>query len=213
MSNTSSLESAALIEKLMPLAGLAGIFGGIALAAAYVTHPPVATPAVVASALWAWVHAGFMVSLLCGIFLLMALLVQYFRAGGGMAGFVGFAMAITSLVFVFGLDYAEVFILPTLAVQFPAVIEKFGDGTMMPSIAFAFPLTGLLFLVGFVLFSWELYRTNAVARGASLLTLVGTFIFGAGLSGIFPMFVVRAGSVVFGAGLVWLGISLVKARR
>ena len=94
-----------------------------------------------------------MVSLLAGIFLLLALLEQYFRSGGGAVGFLGFAMALISLVFVFGLDYSEVFIFPTLAVEFPEVVERYGDGTMMPSVAFAFPATDVLFLIGFVLFS------------------------------------------------------------
>ena len=208
MSNGFSPQASATIAALMRGAGLVGIVGGVALAAAYLTHPPEAPPEAVASVLWFWVHVGFMVSLIAGIFLLFALLVQYFRCGGGIAGFIGFAMAVTSLVFVFGLDYAEVFIFPTLAAEFPEVVVKYGDGTSMPSVAFAFPLTGLLFVAGFMLFAWQLYRTNAVAKGASLLTIVGTIVFGIGLSGLFPMIVVRTGSVVFGAGLVWLGISL-----
>lgn len=197
-----------LIDRLIRFAGLLGIVGGIALAAAYVTHPPNAPPDIVASTVWIWVHVGFMISLLCGVFLLIALIVRYFRFGGGMAGFAGFAMAIVSLIFVFGLDYAEVFIFPTLAVEFPEVVTRYGDGTMMPSVAFAFPLTGVLFLTGFVLFAWELYRTRTVPPTASLLTLFGTVVFGAGLSGVFPMIVVRIGAVLFGAGLAALGMSL-----
>ena len=97
------------------------------------------SPAIVASAAWIWIHAGFMASLLAGIFLLMALLQRYFAAGGGIAGFAGFAMALVSLVFVFGLDYAEAFIFPTLAVEFPAVVHAYGDGTSMPSVAWIAP--------------------------------------------------------------------------
>lgn len=206
--NPFTPQTNATIERLVRWSGLGGIVGGVALAAAYLTHPPDAPPATVASALWIWIHVGFMVSLLAGIFLLVGLLEKYFRAGGGMAGFVGFAFALVSLVFVFGLDYAEVFIFPTLAAEFPDVVLRYGDGTMMPSVAFAFPVTGVLFLVGFVLFSWELYRTQAVASGAALLTLVGTVVFGIGLSGMVPMMVVRIGAVIYGAGLGWLGLSL-----
>lgn len=206
-------QTAATIEQLTRWAGAAGIAGGIALAGAYLTHPPTASPETVASTLWAWVHVMFMVSLIGGIFLLVALLTLYFRAGGGMPGFIGFAMALVSLVFVFGLDYAEVFIFPTLAVEFPEVVTKYGDGTMMPSVAFVFPLTGLLFVAGFVLFTWQLYRTSAIARGASVLTAIGTVVFGVGLSGIAPTVVVRIGSVLFGAGLVWIGMNLFRRNR
>ena len=201
-------DTSATVEGLLRWAGIIGVIGGVALAAAYLTHPPDAPPETVASALWICIHVSFMVSLIGGIFLLFALLIQYFRSGGGIAGFIGFAMAVISLVFVFGLDYAEVFIFPTLAVEFPGVVKKYGAGTMMPSVAFAFPLTGLLFLAGFILFAWQLYRTNAVAKGASLLTIIGTIVFGVGLSGFVPMIVVRIGSVLFGGGLVSLGMSL-----
>lgn len=199
---------AEVADTLIRLAGPLGTIGGVALAAAYVMHPPTAPPQTVASTLWIWVHVGFMVSLLSGIFLLIALLVQYFRSGGGHLGFVGFAMALISLVFVFGLDYAEVFIFPTLAIEFPDVVKKYGDGPMMPSVAFAFPLTGLLFLTGFLLFAWELHRTNTVSKGAAFLTIAGTVVFAIGLSGLPPMIVVRIGAVLFGAGLIWLGMSL-----
>lgn len=207
---TNTQQNHETVERLIRLAGVGGIIGGIALAGAYTLHPSSAPPETVASTLWIWVHVGFMVSLLAGIFLLIALLVRYFRNAGGATGFAGFAMAVISLVFVFGLDYAEVFIFPTLAIEFPEVVELYGDGTMMPSVAFAFPVTGVLFVVGFTLFGWELYRTHAIDRGAALLTIVGTVVFGIGLSGLVPMIVVRIGSVIFGAGLVWLGISLCR---
>lgn len=201
---------ASLFDRLEPAAGLLGMIGGIALAAAYLTHPPSAPPATVASTLWIWVHVGFMISLVGGVFLLMALFARYARAGGGMAGFAGFALAVTSLIFVFGLDYAEVFIFPTMAVEFPEVVETYGDGTMMPSVAFAFPLTGIAYVIGFVLFSWEMMRTGTIGRVTGWLTIAGTVLFGIGLSGLAPMIVVRAGSVVFGAGLIGLGLSLLR---
>lgn len=200
----------ATIERLIRLGGIGGIIGGVLLAAAYLTHPSEALPETLGSSLWIWVHVGFMVSLICGIFLLLALLERYFRSGGGLWGFIGFAMALISLVFVFGLDYSEVFIFPTLAVTFPEVVERYGDGTMMPSVAFAFPATGFLFLAGFVLFGWQLYRFRAVESGAAVLTVVGTVVFGVGLSGLLPMIVVQTGSIIFGAGLAWLGMSLCR---
>ena len=200
-----------LRNALLRWAGAAGVIGGAALAAAYLTHPSSAPPETVSSTMWIWIHVGFMVSLIAGIFLLIALLAVYFERGGGLSGFIGFALSLVSLVFVFGLDYSEVFVFPTLAVEFPEVIERYGDGTSMPSVAFAFPVTGVIFLIGFVLFAYQLLRTSAVDRWAAIATIVGTVIFAVGLSDLFPMFVVRIGSVVFGAGLALLGISLWRA--
>ena len=207
----SSVASAPIALRLQPWAGAVGIVGGFALAGAYLTHPPSAPPDTVANALWIWVHVGFMISLLGGVFLLMALFSRYAANGGGMAGFVGFALAVVSLIFVFGLDYAEVFIFPTMAVEFPAVVETYGDGTMMPSVAFAFPLTGIAYVIGFILFSWELMRCGTIGRLTGWLTIAGTLVFGIGLSGLAPMIVVRVGSAIFGAGLIALGLSLLKS--
>jgi len=209
----NTAHTAPIVQRLQPVAGTLGIVGGIALAGAYLTHPPSAPPETVASVLWIWVHVGFMISLLCGVFLLMALFGRYAANGGGMFGFAGFVLAVVSLIFVFGLDYAEVFIFPTMAVEFPIVVETYGDGTMMPSIAFAFPLTGIAFVLGFILFGWELMRSGTITRTTGWLTIAGTLVFGVGLSGLAPMIIVRIGSVVFGAGLVALGLSLLRPDR
>ncbi|MDX1428684.1 MAG: hypothetical protein R3282_00290 [Rhodothermales bacterium] len=111
-----------LLDGMVRLAGIGGVIGGISLAAACLSHPTGAPPETVSSSPWMWVHAGFMVSLIAGAFFLVALLQRYFRADGRLSGFVGFAMAMISLMFVFGLDYSEALISPTLAVEFSPVI-------------------------------------------------------------------------------------------
>lgn len=151
-----------------------------------------------------------MISLVAGVFLLTALFSIYQSHSGTFAGAVGYVLSTISLMFVFGLDYSEIFIFPVLAVEYPEVVERYGDGTSMPSVAFAFPLTGLAFLVGFVLFSYELLRKSSVDPYSAIVTIIGTIVFAAGLSGVLPMLVVRIGSVIFGLGLVMLGIGLMR---
>ena len=201
-----------MTHTLRQLAAVLGVLGGVALSAAYLIHPPSAPPATVASTMWLWSHVGFMVSLLAGVFLLVVLVTEFVRAGGRWFGIAAFTISVTSLIFVFGLDYSEVFIFPTLAVEFPAVVTKYGDGTSMPSVAFAFPATGVLFVLGFIIFSWQLEKYRVVSKGASWLTIVGTVVFGIGLSGLTPMIVVRVGSVIYGCGLISLGFSLARRR-
>jgi len=199
-----------LTRKLIGAGGLANVIGGFCVAAAYVLHPPQAQPEVVASGLWAVVHVLFMISLLGGVFALFAFLCSYIRNGGAIAGVVGCCMAILSLILIFGLDYAEVFIFPTLAVDFPEVVLKYGDGTMMPSIAFAFPASGVLFLLGYLIFSNELRKLKCISPSSAVALMAGTIVFGAGLSGFMPMIVVKIGAVLFGLGLVWTGLSLYR---
>ncbi len=202
-----------LVNKLIGLGGLANVVGGVFVAAAYLLHPPEALPQIVSSGLWLVVHVGFMISLLGGIFALFAFLAAYLRCNGGIPGVIGCAMAVVSLVFIFGLDYSEVFIFPTLAAEFPEVVLKYGDGTMMPSVAFAFPLSGIFFLVGYLLFAHELRKRKCISKYSATMLMVGTLVFGLGLSGIFPMMVLRVGSVLFGMGLIWSGLNLYSASR
>jgi hypothetical protein len=183
-----------LSKKLIATGGLANVVGGVCVAIAYGLHPPRALPEVVASGFWIVIHVLFMVSLLGGVFALFAFLAAYLRNGGTMLGVVGCCMATLSLILIFGLDYAEVFIFPVLATTFPEVILEYGDGTTMPSIAFAFPASGILFLLGYLIFSNELRNV----------------VFGAGLSGFMPMIVVKIGAALFGLGLIWTGLSLYR---
>lgn len=197
-------------RRLIAAGGLANVIGGVFVALAYVLHPPVPEPEVVASGLWAFVHVSFMISLLGGVFALFAFLGSYVSAGGKLLGTIGCCMAVTSLIMIFGLDYAEVFIFPVLAVEFPEVVIKYGDGTMMPSVAFAFPLSGVLFLMGYLIFTNELRRVGSISILSAVTLMLGTVAFGAGLSGMFPMIVVQLGAVLFGVGLVWTGLSMYR---
>jgi len=185
--------------------GTALVVGGIAVAGAYLAHPAESSPETVASLKWILIHVGFLVSLIGGVFGLVALLGRFLRAGGGLAGLIGFIAATISMVLVAGLDYAEVFIFPTLAAEYPDVVARYGEGTMMPSIAFAFPTTGVLFVIGFVLFAHQIKRVGAASAAACTVTMAGTIVFGVGLSGLVPLAVVKMGAAVFGLGLVLLG--------
>ena len=66
---------------LIRAAGVAGMVGGVAVAVAYGLHPPDASPEVVASAGWVWIHVLFLVSLISGVFLLQGLIFLTVTAG------------------------------------------------------------------------------------------------------------------------------------
>jgi len=189
------------------------VVGGVCLAASYLLHPDSAPTETVASGFWQVIHTGFLISLLGGIFGLGGLLAHGLDRGAGKASVFGYAMGVVSLVLIAGLDYAEIFIFPTLAVEFPAVVEKYGAGESMPSVAFAFPLAGLLFFLGFLTFLSQLHATESVGRSSSIISMVGVVVFTVGLSGFVPMIVVKVGASLFGLGLVLLGASLWTVSR
>ena len=204
----TQIEDNPMVPKLIGWGGIAIVVGGIFVAFEYVFHLPDALPTVVASQLWFIVHVGFMLSLFGGVFALFAFLRVSLRRGDGLTGVLACTLAVISLISILGFDYAEVFIFPTLAVEFPEVILKYGDGTLLPSIALAFPISGVIFLVGYTLFSYELGNRQCIFKESAFMLMVGIFIFSVGLSGRFPMLILRLGSVLFGIGLIWTGLSL-----
>ena len=206
-------KGAATKQHLIRLTGLGGILGGAAVALAYGLHPPESTPETVASAAWVWIHVLFMVSLICGVFLLQGLLATYLDAGGRPIGALWYVLAVISLLLILGLDYAEVFIFPVLAVEFPEVVARYGDGVAMPSLAFVFPASGALFLVGWSLFALQIFRVRAVDPRAAIGLLISVVAFAAGLSGFLPFIAVRIGALLFGIGLAWTGWSLARQAR
>lgn len=192
--------------------GVANIFGGILVAAAYLLHPHHATPAVVIGGFWQLIHMLFVFSLLFGIFGLFAL-IAYHGQQGGRLGFAGFLMAATGLILIFGLNYFETFIIPVVAREAPAFVDKYGAGETAGAVAVVFPLTGVLFIAGYVCLSIDFLRFRSLNHGGPILTIIGVMVFGIGLSGFLPMFVVKTGAVLFAAGLIWLGRELWKSKK
>jgi hypothetical protein len=192
--------------------GVANIFGGILVAAAYLLHPHHATPAVVMGGFWLLVHVLFVFSLLFGIFGLFAM-IAYHGQQGGRLGFTGFLMAATGLILIFGLNYFETFIIPVVAREAPAFVDKYGAGETAGAVAYIFPLTGVLFIAGYVCLSIDFLRFRSLNHGGPILTIIGVLVFGIGLSGFLPMFVVKAGAVIFALGLIWLGRELWKSKK
>ena len=80
-------------------------------------------------------------------------------------------------------------------------------GTGIGYVSWIFPLLGIFFLLGYELFCFDLLTAGTIDRTALLLTMVGTLVFGIGLSGLLPMIVVQVGSILFGLGLLGLGVT------
>ena len=186
------------------------IVGGVCVAIAYTLHPHHATPEIVSSGFWLGIHVLFALSLMFGVFGLVALFVNHVRHSKAI-GIIGFILGVTSLIGIFGLNFFEAFINPILAVESPAFVSQYGAGTTIGYVSFLFPVFGLLFLLGYIFFCIDMLKAKTVGRYSLQLTIVGTLVFGIGLSGFLPMIVVQVGSILFGAGLVSLGISAMKA--
>ena len=189
--------------------GLAHIFGGLFVAIAYILHPHHQTPEIISGQFWLVIHILFALSLIFGIFGLIGLFQQHLKKSR-LSGFIGFLLAVTSLIGIFGLNYFEAFINPVLANEAPRFVDSYGAGTMIGLVKILFPVSGAMFLFGYILLCADMLRAKTINRPAIVLTMVGTLVFGLGLSGLFPMLVVKTGSVLFGSGLIGMGIAVIK---
>lgn len=185
---------------------VANIVGGVCVGLAYTLHPHHATPDVIAGSFWLIIHVLFALSLLFGVFGLFALYQRHLH-NSRLIGLAGFILAVISLVGISGLNFFEAFINPVIAIESPVFVHHYGAGTGIGHVSWLFPLLGLFFLLGYELFCVDMLRTKTVNRSVLILTMLGTLIFGIGLSGFFPMIVVQVGSIMFGLGLVSLGVS------
>ncbi|NNE36860.1 MAG: hypothetical protein HKN08_01040, partial [Gammaproteobacteria bacterium] len=98
-------------DQVYRLGGIANIIGGVLVAVAYLGHPHAQTSTAISGTFWLIVHVLFVFSLLFGIFGLFALMgytIHKTRIGGT----IGYVLAITSLIFIFGMNYYETFINP-----------------------------------------------------------------------------------------------------
>jgi len=204
------MENDNLVRRSLRWGGYANIVGGVLVAVAYISHPSRETPEVIASQYWLWIHVLFVFSLLFGVFGLIALMGHCLRKSS-VSGFFGYVIAISSLILIFGLNYYETFINPVVAVEAPQFVNTYGAGLTIGMVTALFPATGGLFVIGYILFSVDLLRSKLLGPAAPTLMIVGVLVFGAGLSGFFPMLVVQIGAILFGVATAWLGYLLLEA--
>jgi len=188
-------------------AGLVNAAAGVCVGTAYVLHPHHPSPEVVSSSFWFWVHVLFAFSLLGGILGTIGIFAHHSQESRW-SGLIGMVTVVTALTLIFGLNYWEAFINPVVAVEAPGFVETYGAGEAIGLVAVIFPISGALFVVGYLLLCADIARARTLPPASAWLTVAGVVVFGAGLSGFLPMFVVQVGSVIFACGLVWLGLAV-----
>lgn len=186
--------------------GLLMIISGLALGYSYISHPHHMPPEVIASANWILIHSLFAVSLVLGL-LGTVTLYALTALRTGVLGLVGFIMLFIGMMLIFGLDYYEVFIAPFLAIHYPDVINDFGAGDTMGMVAFAFPISGLLTVVGYALLGAAWKRSRIIPGYLAYILILSSLAFGLGLSPVGDLTVARITAALFGAALVAIGIS------
>ncbi len=203
-------------SNLLRLAGLSAMVAGISFVAVGLIHPP-NTFASVSSGAWATAHIFAIAMSIFGLLGITGIYARQVEESGwlGLAGFLLFSLW---LMLAMGFTFAEAFILPLLAVDSPTFVQGFvgifsgtsGD-TNVGALATLWSLTGVLYLLGGLLFGVATLRAGILSRWAA-----GTFGFGAVSSlafALLPRELEMFAAIPVGVGLAWLGYALWSERR
>lgn len=201
---------------LIRLAGFAAVAAGAIFAGIQPIHPPDVLASVTTSA---W---GIIMPLKIAMCLLFLLGITGIYARqvkeAGWLGLVGFLLLNLSWALNLAFIFAEAFVIPLLATSSPAFVDGFfgifnGQPTdaNLGTLPTLYALTGLLYMLGGLLFGIATFRANILPRAAAgLLAIVSVLTPAAAL---LPHEVQRLAGIPVGFALAWLGYALWSERR
>lgn len=198
-------------------AGLAAMAAGILFIVIQTIHPADALSSV-STGRWAIVHYLGVAMCLLGLLGIAGIYARQVEETGwlGLAGCLAFSLF---YAFTMGFQFVEALVLPPLAAAAPKFAEAvlgIAGGTVggvdVGALAAVYSATGILYLLGGLLFGIAMLRAGIVSRWASGLLAFGTvlpFL----VSSLVPHPYDRILAVPVGLSLAWLGYSLWSERR
>ena len=203
-------------SSLIRWAGLSALVAGICFVVLGLLHPPNVLSSVTTPR-WAIVHSLALAMCLFGLLGIMGLYARQVERAGWL-GLVGFLLLSLWLVLVLPFIFFEVFILPLLATEAPTFAEGFlGIFTGTASelnfgvLAALWKLSGVLLLLGGLVFGIATFRAGILSRWAAGLLAVGCVLSPA--AALLPLEIQPLVAVPIGVGLAWLGYALWSERR
>lgn len=171
---------------LFRLSGLAGILSGLFIVIDFLLPASLVVDTV------------GVLSAVLGLFLLTGIYLRQ-RAESGSLGGIGYIVASLGLALTVGAAFANTYVLSLLGESVRE--ELFAGQTGM-----AFLATGVIYLLGLILFGIATIKANIFPRVAPVLLVVG-FV-PVSFFPFFPDIVVTIGALVAGAGIIWFGYAL-----
>jgi hypothetical protein len=204
-------------SSLIRWAGLAAMSSGILFIVIQTIHPPDVLSSVT-TARWAIVHYLGVAMCLLGLLGITGIYARQVKEAGwlGLAGYLLFSL-FYALTMAF--QFAEAFISPVLATEAPKFVHGFlgipsghASEINLGALPAVYTLTGLLYVLGGLLFGITTLRAGILPRWAA-----GLLAFGAVspllLASLLPHPLDRILAVPMGLALAWLGYALWSERR
>ncbi|MDQ0063758.1 hypothetical protein [Paenibacillus harenae] len=215
--NNQESKMNATTSSLIRWAGLSAMVAGIIYAVVVgMFHQPNILSSVTTTQ-WAIVHV--FATAMCFLFLLgiTGLYVRQAKEAGWI-GLVGFLLYSLSWALTAPFTFAEVFILPLMATEAPALAEGFigiftssAGESNFGVLANLWTLTGFLYMFGGLLFGIATFRAGILPRRASGLLAAGSVL--SLLAALLPLEHQPKVAVPVGIALAWLGYALWSERR
>jgi hypothetical protein len=122
-------------------------------------------------------------------------------------GMLGFLITFVGQVLYNAGIYYETFIWPVLAESDPNLINlSNGPIYTNPVFSIMLLLAGILYVVGFLIFGYSMYKNQSFPKWAILLLLLGVVMF---IPGFFPYLIRTLGIIAYAIGLIWVGYTLI----
>ena len=197
---------------LMRLAGLSAMLAGVCFLAIGVFHP-VNILSSVSTTSWAIVHYFATALGFFGLFGMAGIYARQVEKAGWL-GLAGFLLFTAWMTLVCGFSFVEAFILPRLATEFPVFVRGLlGMFSSVPSeinlgaLPTLWNISGVLYIVGPLLFGIATFRARVLPRWAGALLAVGV-ILPPLLSTVVHHPFDRLFAVPVGLAMAWLGYAL-----
>jgi hypothetical protein len=203
-------------SNLIRLAGLSAMAAGALFVLVQMIHPPELLSSVTTGS-WVIVHC---LSVAMCVLWLLGITGIYARqvVETGWLGLASYLVWSLFLVLTAAFTFAEAFILPVLATEAPTFVDDWlaiasgsAGGPNVRVLAIMYSLTGVLYLLGGILFGIVTFRARVLPRFAGGLLAVGTVMPVAFV--LVPHELLRLAAVPVGCALVWLGFALWSERR
>ena len=190
-------------SNLIRWCGLAELLAGVLIALFLLLHSERDVASVLSIPYTAQHFLGIGAAILGLLGLIGLYAVQLQQAGW--PGLIGFLLAFTGTALRVGQAFFDGVTIPLIATYNPDLLEIV-ESLFIGATALIFLLTGVTFILGFIIFGIVIMRVGMFPRPGGLLLIIGAPLLG--LGPLMPVYVLTIGAIVFGLGQVWLGYAL-----